>query len=63
MHLAPREVLRGLREDGLELGVLVLLAELLGPVAGHPVVAAAVVNLLHLARGVLVRHEEGAHRL
>merc|ERR1711860_214555 len=44
-------------ECSFEILVVVLLGQLFGPVSRYPVVAASVVDLLHLPRGILVRGE------
>merc|ERR1719336_18181 len=46
-----------------EIFVVVLLGQLFGPVSRYPVVAASVVDLLHLPRGILVRSQESPNSL
>mmetsp|Transcript_100192 Transcript_100192/g.251193 ORF Transcript_100192/g.251193 Transcript_100192/m.251193 type:complete len:392 (+) Transcript_100192:75-1250(+) len=63
LALAVLQLCRGRGKGLLQRRVRALLCQLLSPIASHPVVAAAIVNLLHLARRVLVGHQEGAHGL
>merc|ERR1719225_2062706 len=56
---------RGCRlgECSFQILVVVLLGQLFSPVSRYPVVAASVIDLLHLPRGILIRSEESPNSL
>src|SRR5947207_14243251 len=60
--LAVRQALRERREVGLQLRVLGLRGERLRPVQGEVVMAAAVIQLARLGRGILAVIEQRARR-
>merc|ERR1719410_2086148 len=52
-----------LGKSSFEIFVVVLLGQLFSPVSRYPVVAASVIDLLHLPRGILIRGQESPNSL